>query len=210
MEFDKEFYKSLRLSSDNGLSPGWSRAIIWTNFFFIIWNNAEILLIGPLGTNFCEILIEIHTFSFKKIHLKMLSVKWRPFCLSLDMIRTPHVLLFKIVMILSRAALTHSMLPVVPLCPCRWKLAQRHRATMDSSAMFASWWTLSQPRCEIRHSMVNSLWPRDVIWWQGSRSTLAQVMACCLTAPSHYLPQCWLMISKVLWHSPDRNFTENT
>ena len=28
-------------------------------------------------------------------------------------------------------------------------------------------------------------------------STLAQVMACCLTAPSHYLKQCWLIINKV-------------
>ena len=33
-------------------------------------------------------------------------------------------------------------------------------------------------------------------------------MACCLTAPSHYLNQCWL-ISKVLRHSPERNFAGN-
>ena len=57
---------------------------------------------------------------------------------------------------------------------------------------------------------LNSLWPSDVIWRQESRSTLAQVMACCLTAPSHYLNRCWLMISEVLWHSPNSNFTENT
>ena len=30
---------------------------------------------------------------------------------------------------------------------------------------------------------INSLWPSDAIWRQGSRSTLVQVMACCLTAP---------------------------
>ena len=53
----------------------------------------------------------------------------------------------------------------------------------------------------------DSLWPSDVIWRQGSRLTLAQVMAYCLTASSHYLNQCWLMISEVLWHSPDSNFT---
>ena len=35
----------------------------------------------------------------------------------------------------------------------------------------------------------NSLWLSDAIWWQKSGSTLAQVMACCLTAPSHYLNQ---------------------
>ena len=34
------------------------------------------------------------------------------------------------------------------------------------------------------------LWPSDTIWGQRSRSTLAQVMACCLTAPSHHLNQC--------------------
>ena len=63
------------IGSDNGLLPGRRQAIIWT--------NAGMLFIGPLGTNFSEILIEIHIFSFKKMHLKMSSGKWRPFCLSL-------------------------------------------------------------------------------------------------------------------------------
>ena len=58
--------------------------------------------------------------------------------------------------------------------------------------------------------LLNSLWPSDVIWRQRSRSTLTRVMACCLTAPSHYLNQCWLIISGVVRHSPDSNFTENT
>ena len=44
------------------------------------------LLIGPLGTNFSENLIEIHIFSFKKIHLKMSSGKRRPFCLDLNVL----------------------------------------------------------------------------------------------------------------------------
>ena len=44
---------------------------------------------------------------------------------------------------------------------------------------------------------LNSLRPSDAIWRHRSGSTLAQVMACCLTAPSHYLNQCWLIISKV-------------
>ena len=61
------------IGSDNGLSPGRRQAIIW--------NNAGMLLIGPLGTNFSKILIEIHIFSFKKMHLKMAAAKWRPFCL---------------------------------------------------------------------------------------------------------------------------------
>ena len=40
--------------------------------------------------------------------------------------------------------------------------------------------------------LVDSLWPSDTIWRRRSRSALVQVMACCLTAPSHYLNQCWL------------------
>ena len=56
----------------------------------------------------------------------------------------------------------------------------------------------------------NSLWPSDAIWQQRSGSTLAQVMTCCLTAPSHYLNQCWLIISKVQWHSSECNFTRDT
>ena len=46
------------VGSDNGLAPGRRQAIIRT--------NAGILLIGPLGTKFNEILIEIHTFSLRK------------------------------------------------------------------------------------------------------------------------------------------------
>ena len=57
---------------------------------------------------------------------------------------------------------------------------------------------------------LNSLWPSDTIWQQRSGSTLAQVMACCLTAPSHYLNQCWLIISKVQWHSSECSFTKDT
>ena len=55
----------------------------------------------------------------------------------------------------------------------------------------------------LRGQWVNSLWPIDAIWRQGSRSTLVQVMAWCLTAPSHYLNQSWLIISKVPWHSSE-------
>ena len=35
-------------------------------------------------------------------------------------------------------------------------------------------------------------------------------MACCLTTPSHYLNQCWIIISEVFWHSPIGNFTWNS
>ena len=67
--------KLISIGSASGLSPCWRQTIIRT--------NAGILLIGPLETNFSEILIEIYTFSFNKMHLKMLSVKWWQFCLCL-------------------------------------------------------------------------------------------------------------------------------
>ena len=56
-------------------------------------------------------------------------------------------------------------------------------------------------------SSVNTLGSGDAIWHHKSGSTLAQIMACCLTAPSHYLNQCWLILSEVLWHLLERNFT---
>ena len=68
------------IGSDNGLPPDRRQAIIWT--------NAGLLLIRPLGTNFSEILIQILTFSFKKMHLKVSSPKRRPFCLGLNVFKT--------------------------------------------------------------------------------------------------------------------------
>ena len=72
------------IDSDNGLSPGRRQTIIWT--------NVGIWLIGPLGTNFSEILIEIYTFSFTKMHLKMSSEKRRPSCLGLNVLKYNHIM----------------------------------------------------------------------------------------------------------------------
>ena len=66
------------IGSDNGLSPGRRQAIVWT--------NVGILLIGPLGTSFSDILIGIHKFLFTKMHLKLSSAKWRPFSLGLNVL----------------------------------------------------------------------------------------------------------------------------
>ena len=66
------------IGSGNGLSPECRQAIIWT--------NVGILLIGPLGTNFSEILIEIQTFSLKNIRLKMSSAKCCSFRLGLNVL----------------------------------------------------------------------------------------------------------------------------
>ena len=72
--------KQAIVGSDNCLSPERRQAIIWT--------NAGILLIGTLGTKFSQILSEVHTFSFKKMQLKMPTAKWGQFCLGLNVLTT--------------------------------------------------------------------------------------------------------------------------
>ena len=75
-------------------------AVIWASgdliqfFFWLVawlapshylnqcWNVAD----WSLGNNSSAILIETHTFLFKKMHLKSSSGKWQPFCLSLNVI----------------------------------------------------------------------------------------------------------------------------
>ena len=53
-------------------------------------------------------------------------------------------------------------------------------------------------------------WGLVMLWWHRynniSMSTLAQVMTCCLTAPSHYPYQCWFIISGIKWRSSEGNF----
>ena len=49
------------------------------------------------------------------------------------------------------------------------------------------------------------------VWCCGTtlaQVTVAQVMACCLTAPSHYLNHCWLVMSLVQWYSYQGHHTE--
>ena len=85
-------------------SPGLRQAIIWT--------NAEILSIRSIGTNFNEIVIEIHTFSFQKIRLKMSSGKWRPFRLGLNTLNLPRSMQY---------------LSVYVHCPLQQRLSLTHR-----------------------------------------------------------------------------------
>ena len=48
------------IDSDNGWWPGRHHAIVWP--------NCDILSIEPIGANFSEMLLEFHTFSFKKMN----------------------------------------------------------------------------------------------------------------------------------------------
>ena len=51
----------------------------------------------------------------------------------------------------------------------------------------------------VKHTFM-CLWARSAL--VNTKSTLNQVMTCCLRAPSHYLNQCWVFTKEVLWHPP--------
>ena len=74
------------IGSDNGYSP----VLAPSHYLNQCWN---IINSTPIK-KFSQILIEIHTFSFKKMHLKMSSGKWRPFCLGLNMLMTKATFVF--------------------------------------------------------------------------------------------------------------------
>ena len=74
-------------SDVSSLLPSYTHYNTQTLIIIIILTNAGILLIGPIGTHFSEPLIGTHTFSFKKLHMKMLSSEWRPYCLGLNVLR---------------------------------------------------------------------------------------------------------------------------
>ena len=56
--------------------------------------------------------------------------------------------------------------------------------------------------------VLNPLQPSDAIWRHRTESTLAQAMACCLTAPSHYLNQRSLVINEVQCNHLKANLQE--
>ena len=66
------------IGSDNGLSPVQRQTKIWT--------SAAISSFKPLGMDFREISLEIKSFSFKEMRLKVSSAKQPPFCLGLNVL----------------------------------------------------------------------------------------------------------------------------
>ena len=89
------------IGSDNGLSPGRRQAIIWI--------NARILLIGPLGTNFTEIAFAIQTFlvkknAFENVVWKMAAILSRPQFVKAMTLHFPGV----------------KLLPILVLTCCQW------------------------------------------------------------------------------------------
>ena len=139
--------KLTTIGSDNGLSPGRRQDIIWT--------NAGILLIRTLGTNFSEILGEIHSFSFKKMRLKMSSAKWRLFGLGhKELIHRPNqIWLPWIDSWTNRHSLTNQSVNNISLLVTYWLIHQIfifHKLLRDQ---FHRWW--------VSIGSVNTLRPRQ-------------------------------------------------
>ena len=121
------------IGSDNGLSPGWRQAIIWT--------GAGILLIGPLRTNFSEISIAIHAFSFKKIHVKMSSAKWRLFRLGLNVLILTMIVQWNHNLLMSRMLSCHGTCKIVVWFLCH--------AKANHISLYKIWIMISHTICEI-------------------------------------------------------------
>ena len=121
-------------------------------------------------------------FIKKKMHLKMSSAKRQPFYLGLSALRA--YVSNKGVCIMIVSILTMQMLLIV---------TQHHYIVLVLCRHL--------PQCLTHCGLMMPY--GDIDTW----SVLAQVMACCLTAPSHYLNQCWQLSSEVLWNSPKGKFT---
>ena len=74
------------IGSGNGLIHVWCQPITWI--------STDLLSVKTSKTHFNEIVFEIQKFSFKYIHLKMLSEKCQPFCPSLKVLSVLYLLSF--------------------------------------------------------------------------------------------------------------------
>ena len=61
-------------------SMGSGNGLLLVRHQIITWTSADLLPVGPLWTDFSEILIRIQHFSFRKVYLTISTAKWRPFC----------------------------------------------------------------------------------------------------------------------------------
>ena len=71
-------------------------------------------------------------------------------------------------------------------CNSKWVPGIHYTSGMEYSLIICTWHLMY-----FFHYFI-SLRTTDAICWHRHWSTLAQVMACCLTAPSHNLNHCWL------------------
>ena len=158
---------SLVLGYDNGLSPGQCQAIIST--------NNEILFIWSLGKNFSAIVIELQPFSIKKMHIKMSSAKWRPFCLGLNV-------LTRCLLLCHRSCSACHLFGIQPLLT-HWPLGNFNKIKKNKFQLISV-----TDGCDISSDIALRWTSLDL---SDDKSTLVQVMAWCHQATSRYRRQCW-------------------
>ena len=151
----------------------------------IIWTNAGILLIGPLGTNFSEILIKIYTFSLKKMHLKMSPAKWRPFCLSLNVSMLIIFIITDIMLIITFLYLMHWRYNFDGLTHWgQYKMANILQTTFSNAFCWLKslvfWWKFHWSLFLRVQLTISQHWCRQ---WVGTKK-----------ATNHYLNQWWLRL----------------
>ena len=163
------------IGSDNGLSPDRRQAIIWT--------NAGLLLFGPLGTNFSEILIEILTFSFKKMRLKVSSVKRWPFCLGINVLTV-------------WGYFTRERVPAS---------ATLSNATRATPAVMTAFIAFSARQTMVEVHQCARHFPRDPFYWYEITSILAwinnyihYIMRHEITSPTSTIQSLWFENGKVI------------
>ena len=191
------------IDSDNGLSPGRRQAFIWT--------NDGILLIRPLGTNFSEILIEIQTFSLKKIRLKMSSAKCCSFRLSLNVLTHTvniHICASLESIIDGKPAVDVSQLLVYGtyfsyIMHQRIPTTRALEQSPDISYFIIRLVEAGGCIAVLVMTMVSpiqSRWrchglpPNQRYMRRRPVSALVQLMACCMFGTGHHLSQCWYTV----------------
>ena len=147
---------------------------------FKLCSASSYFSVGSLGTNTSEIMMRCLHFSSMKLHMKMLSAKWCPLYLGPNVLKTLCTGIFRLTL---QCGINTVRLPI----------------KFQRFVLFRIF--------GIFLSLTHCTWPSDAIWWHRPGSTSIQVVACCMAAPSHHLNQCWLLISEVMWHSPESNFT---
>ena len=95
--------------------------------------------------------------------------------------------------------------PIKQLCDDVFKVNVNSQCVLSDTCKLS--FKTSDMCNDFHHNCWNSLRPSDAIWQHSSGSTLVQVMACCLMAPSHYLNHFLFIIREVLWHAPESTFT---
>ena len=161
------------IGSDNGLSPGRRQAIIWTNY--------GILLIGPLRTNFSEILVEIYIFSFKKMHLKLSSGNCPLFCLGLNVLKQGEYSVSVPTFIICLEVFLLKSVPAAPRAIIIHLTLKYKDLTLKKLGIFFSkmWFYFLMSWCNAINTYSNGL-------MQGKRNSIDNALSCINPSIQHY------------------------